>query len=116
MFGLKPNALYTSHIGQWVSRSPSPRIWSRAVPTSQNPDGSAAGYGAWEDWLQFGIGTVVGSNIAYYQGDAGAYKAYEDTSQTILPVETEVGGVIKATLAATANVEVSMQAGMAAAT
>lgn len=113
---LTPSALYVGHNGQWTSRNPSPRIWNRLATQAMNPDGSGAGYGSHEDFLGFGIGTVVASNVAYYQGDAGGYKAYEDTSQTVLPVETESGGVIKMTLAATDNVEIAMQLGMAAAT
>ena len=116
MLGLTPNSLYTSHMGQWVSRSPSPRIWGRVSTVKQTPDGSGALYGVSEDFCGFGIGTVVASNVAYYQGDAGGYKAYEDTSQTILPLETESGGVIRIALAATDNVEVALQNGMAAAT
>lgn len=113
---LLPNALYTGHNGQWVSRSPSPRIWNRVLTQAINPDAAGAGYGSHEDFCGFGIGTAVSSNVAYYQGDAGGYKAYEDTSQTILPVQTESGGVIRFSLAATDNVEVAMQLGMNAAT
>lgn len=107
-----PSQLYTGHQGKWKSRSMSPRIWNKMFTGYQNPDGSAQLFGNADDFISFGIGTAKASNIAYYNSEAGAYKARESTSSTIVSNATEDGGVLTFTTAATDNDELYLQSGM----
>lgn len=106
MLGLFPNALYTPQVGQSGGRGLSPRLWSRVDGQALAPDGASNGYMIADDFLSFG-GTVA-TNVGTY---SNGYKSYEDNSNTITQVATEVGGVLRFTGAAADNNESWLQSG-----
>jgi len=53
----------------------------------------------------------VSSNVGTYYGESGSWRSYEDTGATILPLATEVDGVLRLTLDTTDNDSASIQLG-----
>jgi len=86
---------------------PSPGLWGDC-PIGlliQDPN-----YGVFfhDDFLAFD--GAVSANVGRY-ASAHAWRSYEDTGDSILPDETELGGVIKLSIAATNNNETWLAAG-----
>lgn len=89
------------------STGPSPAIWDRFTQRAMSGDGSR-GIIHGDDFNSFG-GTVT-TNVGTY---SGGYKSFEDTSCTLLQRADKIG-VLRASLAATDNLEVNFQSGYSA--
>jgi hypothetical protein len=116
MFGLFPNSLYTIHQGVGSTRrSLSPRLWARVNGQNLGPDNVSDGYFVGDDFRTFGDTYAVASNVGRYAGEAGAYRSYEDTGGSIVPVasQAEKNGAMKLATGATDNNEVWIQPGNA---
>ena len=92
---------------------PTPSIWADC-PVLELIENPAKGIYMMEDFMGWN-GTVT-SNVGTYFGDAGGYKSFEDTSQTLLQLTGFPTGVLRATMAATDNVEVGLEWGAGVAT
>lgn len=101
-----PSSLATVHRGQ-TGIGPSPAIWDKLTSRTISGDGSRAII-VGDDFDSFG-GSVA-TNVGTY---SGGYKSFEDTSCTLLQ-RADKKGVIRASLAATDNLEVNFQSGYSA--
>lgn len=100
-------ALHGKHAADVSGRGPSGSLWGNVpfVETWADPD---KGYGVFDDFLAFNglLTTTVGD-----YSSVAAYSAYQDTSNTILQLATEVGGVVRITTDGTDNDESWLQMG-----
>lgn len=95
MFGL-PSSLLTGHKGQ--AGRLSPRLWQKAYGQALATDGAANAYSFFDDFMHFYPVTVTTAAGQLQAG--GGYFMYNEADATvggIVPVATEVGGVIKFT-------------------
>jgi hypothetical protein len=111
---------FLTHQGEGGSgRGLSSRVWKKAAAHLQSTDGTS-GMFVYDDFNLFGETVAVSSNIACFVSQAGAYKAFIDTSAALAQLETAgSGGVIKLSIDATDNHEIAIcqgGAGTAAAT
>ncbi len=99
--------MYTTH-GSFNNSGPSPSIWQKdeVLACIQDP---SRGYHVFEDFL--GFNGLLTSTTGDYTGQAGGYSAYQDASNTITQIATEVGGVISIATDATDNDESWLQFG-----
>lgn len=98
---------------QGTTRGLSPNIWSRVAGGMLSTDGLLTGYFNGDDFTCFGDTYTLASNLGRYAGEAGAYRAYQDTGDVITQLATEVGGVIDITTTTTDNNETWIQPGQA---
>lgn len=110
MNGLFPNALYTLHQGKSGGRGMSPRLWSRVHGQMVSPDGFSNAFLAMDDFTNFG-GIAPAASITLpsttVPGPLG-YGLYIDgttTQGSILPINSEDGGVARLLTGATDNHE-----------
>ena len=100
--------VYVRHGGDTTGNGPSPALWNRAdvIEALAHPDRA---YHAFDDFVSFNglLTTTVGD----YTGQAGGYYSYQDASNTITQIATEVGGVISIATDATDNDESWLQLG-----
>lgn len=87
---------------------PSPAIWG-GVPINQIKEDPTYGFGFHEDFTTFR--GIVTSNVGNYITDAGAWKSYEDTSCTILPLTAFPSGVVRLSVTATGSKASVMEMG-----
>ncbi len=78
-----PNMLHTIYKGQPSGAGLSPKLWSEMRNVGLSPDGYAAGNYAGDNFMGFGIGTAVNTNVGYYVSEGGTYKSFEDTGGSI---------------------------------
>lgn len=96
--------------GPTTDKGPSPGIWQH-IP--RNVLAGRDGVHFFEDFLSFGVGTAVASNVGLYAANSGAWRSYEDTGGAIDMLETEVDGVLKVTTDTTDNDEMWLCPGTA---
>ena len=94
-FTTLPHNLYTQHVGQFQSRVPSSRLWTRFHGLWNSAGGTKAGYGVGDDFLCLGQQTVTSvggesGNLGY-----GVYIEVDATAGAINQVADEVGGVAR---------------------
>jgi hypothetical protein len=101
-------ALHGKHAADVSGVGPSGSIWGN-VPFEESRIDPDIGYGVHEDFLAFN--GLLTSTTGDYSGQAGGYSAYQDGSNTILQLATEVGGVVRITTDTTDNDESWLQLG-----
>lgn len=100
-------ALHGKHAADVSGRGPSGSLWGN-VPFLEHHVDPDKGYGVWDDFLAFN-GLLTSTTGDY--SSAVAYYSYQDASNTILQLATEVGGVISIDTDATDNDESHLQMG-----
>jgi hypothetical protein len=103
-------ALHGKHASDNSGRGPSGAIWGN-IPFPESHCDPSTGYGVWDDFV--GFNGLLTSTTGDYSS-AVAYNAYQDGSNTIAQIATEVGGVISITTDTTDNDESWLQMGGAA--
>jgi len=100
-------ALHGKHASDNSGRGPSGGLWGN-VPFLESLADPDKGYGIFDDFLAFNglLTTTVGD-----YSSVAAYYSYQDASNTILQLATEVGGVISLDTDATDNDETWLQMG-----
>lgn len=100
-------ALHGKHAADASGRGPSGALWGNVpfVETWADPD---HGYGVFDDFMAFNglLTTTVGD-----YSSVAAYSAYQDGSNTITQLATEVGGVVSIATDTTDNDESWLQMG-----
>lgn len=89
------------------STGPSPLLWQKAVPEAAILD-PTRGRHIFEDFLAFN--GLLTSTTGDYTGVVG-YSSYQDTSDTILQIATDLNGVVEIATDTTDNDEAWLQAG-----
>lgn len=109
---VNPSSVFLTHKGQ-AGRLLSPRLWGEAKGQMLAPDGSLRGYYIAEDFRTFGgiLDSDISATVGLYIGEAGAYRSYQDSGDTIAQIATDRFGVVRLATAATDNNEAWLQPG-----
>lgn len=95
--------IYNQHGGDNSGTGPSPAIWASADVLQAYARPDKAVY-LFDDFLSFD--GLVTSTVGKYASDSGAWISYEDSGDSIVQLETEIGGVIRLQTDGTDNDEV----------
>lgn len=104
-------ALHGKHASDNGGRGPSGGLWGN-VPFEESLIDPNVGYCFWDDFV--GFNGLLTSTTGDYTS-AGGYSAYQDSSNTITQLATEVGGVVSIATDTTDNDESWLQLGGATA-
>lgn len=104
-------ALHGKHASDNSGRGPSGALWGN-VPFEESLIDPDVGYAFWDDFVAFN-GLLTSTTGDY--SSAGGYSSYQDASNTIAQLATEVGGVVRIATDTTDNDESWLQLGGSAA-